>query len=115
MNQTTITTRVGTFEVSEHQGKVIVSKNGKKLAALPNINPWDKDAIITAIEQNGEHLNALAAKDTTAEMNVTMENVVPALTGICELVETSISDKKDKGFVTSRIKQVINKLSSVAA
>ena len=66
MNQTTIATKAGTFEVSEHQGKVIVSKNGKKLATLPNVNPWDKDAIVNAIEQNGKRLNQLAGKASTS-------------------------------------------------
>ena len=102
-----IATRVGTFDVIEKDGKTIVCKNGKALANLPDVNPWDKDAIVEAIEANGEKLSELASK--TANGNITTENIVPALTHICGLLNDSIEDKQVKGFVTSRLKQVINK------
>ena len=105
-----IATRVGTFDVMEKDGKTIVCKNGKALANLPDVNPWDKDAIVEAIETNGEKLSELASK--TANGNITMENIVPALTHICGLLNDSIEDKQVKGFVTSRLKQVINKLAA---
>lgn len=111
MNQTTIATKAGTFEVSEHQGKVIVSKNGKKLATLPEIDFWNKDAIVKAIEQNGKQLNKLAGKASTTE-ELTPENILPTLTGIYDLLNSTIEDKQTKGFVTSRLKQVINKLAA---
>ena len=111
MNQTTIATKAGTFEVSEHQGKVIVSKNGKKLATLPDVNPWDKDAIINGIEQNGERLNQLVSKASTSE-ELTPENILPTLNNIYDLLNSTIEDKQTKGFVTSRLKQVINKLAA---
>lgn len=105
-----IATRVGTFDVIEKDGKTIVCKNGKALANLPDVNPWDKDAIVEAIEANGEKLSELASK--TANGNITTENIVPALTHICGLLNDSIEDKQVKGFVTSRLKQVINKLAA---
>ena len=105
-----IVTRVGTFDVIEKDGKTIVCKNGKALANLPDVNPWDKDAIVEAIEANGKQLSELASK--TANGNITTENIVPALTHICELLNDSIEDKQVKGFVTSRLKQVINKLAA---
>lgn len=105
-----IATRVGTFDVMEKDGKTIVCKNGKALANLPDVNPWDKDAIVEAIEANGEKLSELASK--TANGNITTENIVPALTHICGLLNDSIEDKQVKGFVTSRLKQVINKLAA---
>lgn len=105
-----IVTRVGTFDVIEKDGKTIVCKNGKALANLPDVNPWDKDAIVEAIETNGKQLSELASK--TANGNITTENIVPALTHICGLLNDSIEDKQVKGFVTSRLKQVINKLAA---
>lgn len=105
-----IATRVGTFDVIEKDGKTIVCKNGKALANLPDVNPWDKDAIVKAIESNGEQLSELAGK--TANGNITVENVVPALNHIYDLLNSTIEDKQTKGFVTSRLKQVINKLAA---
>ena len=105
-----IVTKVGTFDVMEKDGKTIVCKNGKALANLPDVNPWDKDAIIDAIESNGEELNKLAGK--TANGNITPENVVSALEHIYGLLQETIEDKQTKGFVASRLKQVINKLAA---
>ena len=86
-----IVTRVGTFDVIEKDGKTIVCKNGKALANLPDVNPWDKDAIVDAIEANGKQLSELASK--TANGNITTENIVPALTHICGLLNDTIEDK----------------------
>lgn len=107
---TTIATKAGTFEVMAKDGKTIVCKNGKALANLTGVNPWDKDAIINAIEANGDELRELAGK--TANGNITPENVIPALTHIYEMLNDTIEDKQTKGFVTSRLKQVINKLAA---
>lgn len=54
-----ITTKVGTFEVEEIQGKCVVSKNGKYLAVLKDVYWWDKDAIVKRIEANGKRLKKL--------------------------------------------------------
>ena len=105
-----IATRVGTFDVMEKDGKTIVCKNGKALANLPDVNPWDKDAIVEAIEANGKQLSELASK--TANGNITSENIIPALNHIYDLLNSTIEDKQTKGFVTSRLKQVINKLAA---
>lgn len=104
-----IVTRVGTFDVIEKNGKAVVCKNGKALATLECMF-WDKDAIVSAIEANGEELNKAAGK--TANGNITPENVVPALEHIYEMLNTTIEDKQTKGFITSRLKQVINKLAA---
>ena len=106
---TQIETRVGTFEVINKNGKAVVCKNGKALATLECMY-WDKDAIILAIESHGEELNKAAAKVGTG--NITLENIIPALTHICGLLNDTIEDKQVKGFVTSRLKQVINKLAA---
>lgn len=106
---TQIETRVGTFEVINKNGKAVVCKNGKALATLECMY-WDKDAIILAIESHGEELNKAAAKVGTG--NITPENIIPALTHICGLLNDTIEDKQVKGFVTSRLKQVINKLAA---
>ena len=105
-----IVTRVGTFDVIEKDGNAIVCKNGKALANIPYVNPWDNDASVEAIEANVKQLSELASK--TANGNITTENIVPALTHICDLLNDSIEDKQVKGFVTSRLKQVINKLAA---
>ena len=105
-----IVTKVGTFDVIEKNGDTIVSKNGKALTNLPDVKPWDKDAIVAAIEADGERLNKLAGK--AANGNITPENVVPALNHIYEMLNDNIEDKQTKGFVTRRLKQVINKLAA---
>ena len=104
-----IETRVGTFEVINKNGKAVVCKNGKALATLDCMY-WDKDSIIRAIETNGEELNKAASMAGTG--NITSENIIPALTHICGLLNDTIEDKQTKGFVTSRLKQVINKLAA---
>ena len=106
---TQIETRVGTFDVINKNGKAVVCKNGKALVTLECMY-WDKDSIINAIEANGDRLNELAGK--TANGNITPENIIPALTHICGLLNDTIEDKQTKGFVTSRLKQVINKLAA---
>ena len=82
----------------------------KIMQVLPDVKPWDKDAIVAAIEADGERLNKLAGK--AANGNITPENVVPALNHIYEMLNDNIEDKQTKGFVTSRLKQVINKLAA---
>jgi len=104
-----IETRVGTFEVINKNGFAVVCKNGKALATLDCMY-WDKDSIIRAIESNGEELNKAAAKVGTG--NITSENVIPTLNYICDMLSDTIEDNKTKGFVTSRLKQVINKLAA---
>jgi hypothetical protein len=104
-----IETRVGTFDVMDKNGKAVVCKNGKALAMLECMY-WDKDAIILAIESHGEELNKAAAKVGTG--NITSENVIPTLNYICDMLSDTIEDNKTKGFVTSRLKQVINKLAA---
>lgn len=104
-----IETRVGTFEVINKNSKAVVCKNGKALATLDCMY-WDKDSIIRAIESNGEELNKTASMVGTG--NITSENIIPALTHICGLLNDTIEDKQTKGFVTSRLKQVINKLAA---
>jgi hypothetical protein len=105
-----IVTKVGTFDVMDKNGNVVVCKNGKALATFTGINAWDKDAIIMAIESHGEELNKAAAKVGTG--NITSENVIPTLNYICDMLSDTIEDNKTKGFVTSRLKQVINKLAA---
>ena len=104
-----VETRVGTFEVINKNGKAVVCKNGKALATLECMY-WDKDAIIMDIESHGEELNKAAAKAGTG--NITSENVIPTLNYICDMLSSTIEDNKTKGFVTSRLKQVINKLAA---
>lgn len=105
-----IVTKVGTFDVIEKNGNTIVCKNGKALTNLPDVKLWDKDAIVAAIEADGERLSKLAGKATNG--NITLENVVSALNHIYEMLNDNIEDKQTKGFVTSRLKQVINKLAA---
>lgn len=107
---TTIATKAGTFEVMEKDGKAIVCKNGKPLATLTGVHPCDKDAIIASIESNAKELKELSKKSTNN--TITPENIVPALSQICDMINSTIEDKQTKGFVTSRLKQVINKLSA---
>lgn len=105
-----IVTRVGTFDVMDKNGNVVVCKNGKALTTFTGINAWDKDAIILAIESHGEKLSKAAAKVGTG--NITEYNVVPTLEHIYGLLNGTIKDKQTRGFVTSRLKQVINKLAA---
>lgn len=107
---TTIATKAGNFEVMEHNGKAIVCKNGKALATLTGVHPHDKDTIIAAIENNAEELKELSEKST--KDTITPENIVPALSQIYDILNSSIEDKQTKGFVASRLKQVINKLAA---
>ena len=105
-----IVTKVGTFDVIEKNNGTIVCKNGKELTNLPDVKPWDKDAIIDAIETDAVRLNKLSLETTNS--NIPPENVVDVLTHIYEMLNSNIKDKQTKGFVTSRLKQIINKLAA---
>lgn len=107
---TTIVTKAGTFEVTEKDGNTILCRNGKGYAKLVGVHPHDKDAIIEAIESNAKELKEYSSK--VVKSTITPETIVPSLEHICDMVGTTIEDNKTKGFVTSRLKQVIKKLSA---
>ena len=102
----TISTRIGEFNVVENNSGngSIIFKNGKKVCET-DIVWWDKDNLVRAIEANHVLIEEKLKEIENAPL-VTKENALECLEGLVSV----LSDKKDKGFYTSRLKQCINKL-----
>lgn len=119
MDKVIITTSVGTFEVRQHTNDVLVCEQtrGKILLQIPNTQVWNKDAIIAGIEASNLKTNKKETQTITdgiVDGYSPLEDITKALTKIASLTEVSIyGTNKDKGFITSRIKQIINKLPEV--
>jgi uncharacterized protein YrrD len=68
-----ICTKIGTFDVEEVKGKVVLFKNGTPLAVLKDVYPWDKDGIIDAIEGNGKRITELVHNIKSAKATTDVE------------------------------------------
>lgn len=124
-----ISVKFGTFNVVENKSNNGVSLyNGdRKVIDLPNVNWWDKDAVERLMYDNEAKIreNDKDPKDALIErlneriiileneqnkINVNESNIIELLETANNVVKESISDAKDRGFCSSRISQVVNKL-----
>ena len=117
----TITTKYGTFNVTDNgkNGTIICIGNVKiadlpntslyvKIAEFPKVSWWDFDALEKAI---GENID-LIEKRIEEHMNtrkVTRDNALQVLEQLAQVL-----GNEEKGFYSSRLKQCMNRLKSVA-
>ena len=108
MNMATISTKVGTFEVSDNGNNgSVISIVGVKIAEFPSVSCWNKDSIENAIEQSEGLIKKRIRERIGKEKEITKENAVEVLEKLI-----SVLGNENKGFYSSRLKQCINKLKS---
>lgn len=131
-----ISVKFGTFNVVENKDNngISIYNGNNKVLDIANINWWDKDAIENAmyakeslIKEAVEamekiHENEINKwKERYRVLSESKNNISINDGNVVEVLETAnnvlknISDKKDRGFVCSRVSQVINKLRSITA
>lgn len=107
----TITTRYGTFNVTDN-GKygVILSIGNVTIAKFPNISWWNWDLLENAIEQHSELIEQrIEERVNKRNVTITKENAQQVLEQLMQVLGND-----EKGFYSSRLKQCINKLKAVA-
>ena len=105
----TITTKYGTFNVTDNgKNGVIISIGNVKIAEFPNVSWWNWDSLENAIEQNIDLIEKRIQGHSHA-LQVTRDNAACVLEQLI-----SVLGNEQKGFYSSRLKQCINKLKSVA-
>ena len=105
----TITTKYGTFNVTDNgKNGTIICIGNVKIAEFPKVSWWDFDALEKAI---GENID-LIEKRIEEHMNtpkVTKDNALQVLEQLAQVL-----GNEEKGFYSSRLKQCMNRLKSVA-
>ena len=107
----TITTRYGTFNVTDN-GKygVILSIGNVTIAKFPNISWWNWDLLENAIEQNIDIIEKRIEECFNKKnVTITKDNALQVLEQLAQVL-----GNEEKGFYSSRLKQCMNKLKSVA-
>ena len=107
----TITTRYGTFNVTDN-GKygTILSIGNVTIAQFPNISWWNRDLLENAIEQHSELIEQrIEERVNKRNVTITKENAQQVLEQLMQVL-----GNEEKGFYSSRLKQGINKLKAVA-
>lgn len=107
----TITTRYGTFNVTDN-GKygTILSIGNVTIAQFPNISWWNRDLLENAIEQHSELIEQrIEERVNKRNVTITKENAQQVLEQLMQVL-----GNEEKGFYSSRLKQCINKLKAVA-
>lgn len=107
----TITTRYGTFNVTDN-GKygTILSIGNVTIAQFPNISWWNRDLLENAIEQHSELIEQrIEERVNKRNVTITKENAQQVLEQLMQVLGND-----EKGFYSSRLKQCINKLKAVA-
>ena len=106
-----VNTKVGSFDVINKEGALIVWSKGKALKSFTGINPADKDSIVEAIENSAEELQE-------AQKNVVTDKIPlnEASSVLHKLVETfnESLNKRDALFFTTRLNQMIAKLEKIS-
>ena len=100
MEKYTITTKHGNFEVEKAENGTNVFYGKNKVTFIPNVEWWDKDKLVTLIE---EHNYEPLPISKTYEVNKENAKVI-----LEEL--TKVFGNENKGFYSSRLKQCINKM-----
>ena len=107
----TITTKYGTFNVTDN-GKdgAVISIGNVKIAEFTNVSWWDWDSLENAIEENIDLIEKrIEERVNRTDVAITKDNALQVLEQLAQVL-----GNEQKGFYTSRLKQCMNKLKSVA-
>ena len=107
----TITTKYGTFNVTDNgKNGSIISMGNVKIVEFPKVAWWNVDLVEKAIERNIEVIEKrIAERVGNKSINITKENALQVLEQLAQVL-----GNEEKGFYSSRLKQCINKMKSVA-
>lgn len=107
----TITTKYGTFNVTDNgkNGAVICIGN-VKIAEFTNVSWWDWDSLEKAIGQNIDLIEKRIEECVNrTDVAITKDNALQVLEQLAQVL-----GNEEKGFYSSRLKQCMNRLKSVA-
>ena len=107
----TITTKYGTFNVSNNgKNGTIISIGDVKIMEFSNVSWWDRDSLENAIASDNEEIEKrIKERINNCNINITKENALQVLQQLYDVL-----GNEEKGFYSSRLKQCMNKLESVA-
>ena len=107
----TITTKYGTFNVLDNgKNGTIISVKNVKIAEFSNVSWWDWDSLENAIASDHEEIEKrIKERINNCNINITKENALQVLQQLYDVL-----GNEEKGFYSSRLKQCMNKLKSVA-
>jgi hypothetical protein len=119
----TITTKYGTFNVTDNgkNGTIICIGDVKiadlpntslyvKIAEFPKVSWWDWDSLEKAIGENiGLIEKRIEERVNRTDVAITKDNALQVLEQLAQVL-----GNEQKGFYSSRLKQCMNKLKSVA-
>ena len=107
----TITTKYGTFNVLDNgKNGTIISIGDVKIMEFSNVSWWDWDSLENAIESDHEEIEKrIKERINNCNINITKENALQVLQQLYDVL-----GNEEKGFYSSRLKQCMNKLKSVA-
>lgn len=129
-----IRTSIGVFHVTRNDklnGITLYTEEGNFVKDMANVPYWDKNKIFARIyaeektineniaDPNSTIINALTEKVVRLEnelankFEINRDNILTILEKTNELLHDSIKDKTYRGFVCSRLTQVINKLETI--
>ena len=107
----TITTKYGTFNVLDNcKNGTIISIGDVKIMEFSNVSQWDWDSLENAIASDHEEIEKrIKERINNCNINITKENALQVLQQLYDVL-----GNEEKGFYSSRLKQCMNKLKSVA-
>ena len=107
----TITTKYGTFNVSNNgKNGTIISIGDVKIMEFSNVSWWDWDSLENTIASDHEEIEKrIKERINNCNINITKENALQVLQQLYDVL-----GNEEKGFYSSRLKQCMNKLKSVA-
>ena len=107
----TITTKYGTFNVLDNgKNGTIISIGDVKIMEFSNVSRRDWDSLENAIASDHEEIEKrIKERINNCNINITKENALQVLQQLYDVL-----GNEEKGFYSSRLKQCMNKLKSVA-
>jgi hypothetical protein len=107
----TIATKYGTFNVTDNgKNGTIICIGNVKIAEFTKVSWWDWDSLEKAIGENiGLIEKRIEERVNRTDVAITKDNALQVLEQLAQVL-----GNEQKGFYSSRLKQCMNKLKSVA-
>ena len=107
----TITTKYGTFNVTDNgKNGAIISIGNVEIAEFTKVSWWDFDSLEKAIGDNIDLIEKrIEERVNRTDVTITKDNALQVLEQLAQVL-----GNEEKGFYSSRLKQCMNRLKSVA-
>ena len=107
----TITTKYGTFNVTDNgKNGTIICIGNVEIAEFTKVSWWDFDLLEKAIGENiGLIEKRIEERVNRTDVTITKDNALQVLEQLVQVL-----GNEEKGFYSSRLKQCMNRLKSVA-